>query len=75
MTWMPIESAPKDETWIILTDGIGVCPGYWGGTYFGYDPAWIVAAHRADHTPIELEHNPTHWMPLPDPPAAKQDNT
>lgn len=55
--WQPIESAPKD-TAVLAYD-------------FGYEVAhfntllnkWVACS---DHRPIR---GPTHWMPLPDPPA------
>lgn len=65
--WQPIASAPKDGTWVILSDGKTVAPAYWDSTYFGSDPMWIEYSHRADYQKAEVE-NPTHWQPLPDPP-------
>jgi len=71
VVWQPIETAPRDGTWVVLTDGSAVGVAYWGGTYFGSDPAWVVYAHRSE---FELCHvdKPTHWMPLPTPP--EEDN-
>jgi len=53
--WRPIETAPLDETEIIIcskTD-IGIC-------YFSYAmKSWTVGWGKAFL-------NPTHWMPLPE---------
>ena len=66
--WQPIETAPKDGTNILLTNGRqGVC-GYWGewrqsaflrqrDNWCSY---WLVQ---------ECGTQPTHWMSLPEPPA------
>lgn len=64
--WQPIETAPKDGSHILLTDGISceVCfyCGYWQGSYYdGYG----------------FEYNndpPTHWMPLPTPPKGEDND-
>ena len=70
--WQLIETAPKDGTWICLTDGKTVAPAYWGPTYFSYDPDWIVYSHRSDSEGVHLKGAPTHWMPLPQPPEQEQ---
>jgi hypothetical protein len=64
--WRPIESAPKDGTWVILATPVCVQSGYWGPSYFDYSPMWLTYAHRSDYAPVHGE--PTHWQPLPDPP-------
>lgn len=64
--WSPIETAPKDETWVILTDGETVECGYYGPTYFIYNPDWVQYCHRSDYEPVGI--TPTLWMPLPSPP-------
>lgn len=70
--WQPIETAPKDGTWIILFSSVeGVVPGYWGPTYFDYDEKWIQYSHRTDYQ--DIEGDITHWMPLPTYPSVKED--
>ena len=66
MKWQPIETAPRDGTYILLfgrhsrRGGLIQITARWGGGDWesaddGYG-AYII---------------PTHWMPLPDPPEAK----
>jgi hypothetical protein len=60
--WQPIETAPKDRT-ILL--------------WVPYD-AWQVCAWDELHKEwvstggLSFDAVPTHWMPLPEPPAATQ---
>lgn len=65
--WQPIETAPKDGTDIIV-----YCPTYkaiWPA-YYPEDPDYDGHAwRRFDHAMIP---EPSHWMPLPTPPAASQ---
>lgn len=64
-TWQPIETAPKDGTRILVarvTDGrVGI--SWWDGLRLEDKDKWACYSML---TP------PTHWMPLPDPPAARQ---
>lgn len=66
MTWKPISSAPRDETPILgyisstWIEGI-----FWNGSEWSY-------LSDGDITP-EARHQPTHWMPLPEPPKEKDD--
>lgn len=61
MDWQPIETAPKDGTPILG----------WPGTMNGY-PYVVQYSHglwrEADGELYHL-YEPTHWMPLPEPPA------
>lgn len=74
--WQPIETAPKDGTWVILglsenwklgVDGRS-CPGYWltgwehGVDYEGRESGWEDVYHN--------DVEPICWMPLPSPPEA-----
>jgi hypothetical protein len=75
MEWQPIESAPRDETWLLL---------YWGD-----EQPWQVEANGmalgfwsiegADWFDSEAASNPllapTHWMPLPAPPPQPMSDT
>jgi hypothetical protein len=60
--WQPIETAPKGDKWTLLGwthKHSNVLIGRWCGH------AWI------DIDGNELQP-PTHWMPLPEPPAEEQ---
>lgn len=61
--WLPIESAPKDGSSLIAW-----APGFGMGalTLFWSDGYW---REPAQHLGLKVE--PTHWMPLPPPPAAQ----
>lgn len=64
--WKPIETAPKDGTWFLVIDPdssmcwapYGFCS--WQTDYSGH-------SYWAEEDTSE-EIQPTHWMPLPDPP-------
>ena len=65
--WLPIASAPKDADVILLyLDGSGVQPGYWDE-----DRGRWLACETHGLTGGGWHADPTHWMPLPDPPVAK----
>lgn len=61
MTWQPIETAPKDGSFIIYGPSIGVICEVenWLDTQFA-------CFFSESYGRI---YNPTHWMPLPEPPA------
>lgn len=76
--WQPIETAPKDGTHIMLSDGTSVTVGHWlyqpGGTteYRDLDGRWIGQDDRDEFAGwIDWMGGitPTHWMPLPAPPS------
>ena len=70
MTWQPIETAPRDETPVLLfyapseTYGRPASGGIIEGWYFSspkqIDDGW--------ETIVGSIGEPTHWMPLPEPP-------
>lgn len=62
--WQPIETAPKDGSLILIYAKRGQAIGFW-------DDCW-----KIDLEFVEWEgaawgtiYNPTHWMPLPEPPV------
>lgn len=72
--WQPIETAPKDESWVLLYFGKSLgafeaenmALGFWSdehADWFGSEAASCSLASGGA--------GPTHWMPLPKPPAEK----
>jgi hypothetical protein len=61
-TWQPIETAPKDMTRVLgyVEESVVVM---WWFTYSSHDyGCW-------ETVDGESEVDPTHWMPLPNPPT------
>ena len=59
--WQPIETAPKDETSLLLfLPGKGIIEGWYFSSPKEIDDGW--------ETIIGSIGEPTHWMPLPEPP-------
>lgn len=80
MTWQPIETAPKDGAWVLLSGG--KITYHWDGDT---PPCMVVGqfTHELNGRILTEGHwqfawydggyfgiyeGPTHWMPLPDPP-------
>jgi hypothetical protein len=68
--WMPIETAPKDGTDILVAYGSSV--GWmnivkWHEKKSGW--RWVCS-----YTHKRLWNNPTHWLPLPQPPQQREDD-
>ncbi len=62
--WMPIETAPHDNaTWVLVWDGDQI-----DIAIFGRHPLDVQEEMALCWTDGGRELNPTHWMPLPDPP-------
>jgi hypothetical protein len=75
--WRPIETAPKDGTEILICGGTFVDDNDWTATPWPYGRCSIVRWYddswegEPNHSHDEFRrHEPTHWMPLPPPPAA-----
>jgi len=77
--WLPIESAPRDGTAILLTNGKDVAEGHWyfeeGGTteYRDLDGRYIGQEESDGYDGWldwdgGMQPDPTHWQPLPAPP-------
>ena len=73
--WQPIETAPRDGTWVLLAGGSieygwdgDSAPAVVAGQCVRPDPecwqfAWYDGGYYGEY------ENPTHWMPLPEPPG------
>ena len=61
--WQPIETAPKDCTEILAVTDVGQMVVFFEGGY------WREKANF-----MGLKREPTHWMPLPKPPAISAAN-
>lgn len=62
MSWQPIETAPRNGTWVLLRwiDEVQFEQISKGAFHTGY---------RYWHCPFCMpDLEPTHWMPLPEPP-------
>lgn len=67
--WQPIETAPKDGTAILISNGKGAWVAKYKDVYqSGFKPnnPWLSLMLNKDHIPKRLQFGgPTHWMPLP----------
>lgn len=65
--WMPIETAPKDGTrFLAYQKDRALCECWWQEDFSNWS-GWLDDA--------DSEPEPTHWMPLPAPPAAHAPET
>lgn len=64
--WMPIETAPKCGTYILVWNGESMTVCRWA---FG---CWTLAQTGSWSADDEC-YGPTHWMPLPKPPTEEND--
>jgi hypothetical protein len=80
--WQPIETAPRDGTvldlWCVWNDtneGERISDCHWGEGTRAFEweilTGWIAANEGVDGEAAILSEGfePTHWMPLPEPPA------
>lgn len=75
VNWLSIETAPRDGTWILLAGGQSaeheesvsgkVVVGFWNSKFM-FSEAWSFAHYNDDF--ISEYFEPTHWVPLPEPP-------
>lgn len=69
-SWQPIETAPKDGTRIWVNRAGNPSQAgrrVWWGKVGVARHGWKVAASK------EMRYEPTHWQPLPAPPAAQKE--
>lgn len=60
--WLPIDTAPKDGTDILLYDGDTMVICRWNERRKEWVDSWNQTEFETDVEPV------THWMPLPEPP-------
>jgi hypothetical protein len=66
VAWMPIDTAPKEGTCLVCSEGI-----VGEARYFEEERGWWwEGTHPTDATGGDV-WNPTHWMPLPAPPTVE----
>jgi hypothetical protein len=65
--WQPIETAPKDETTIVATRNEVGHRSYTLIFWSIVDHEW--AGYTAEDEKRLVKFQPTHWMPLPEPPT------
>jgi len=70
--WQPIETAPKDGTWILVHHEWGIDFARWRPSDRWQAEGWETELYDRYGEPAE-EIDPTHWMPLPDPPKQEND--
>jgi hypothetical protein len=77
--WQPIETAPTDETEILITDGktVSACVYFKSNAEKNYpffarssegEPIDIAAGVGHGFLEPDYFEDPTHWMPMPTPP-------
>lgn len=65
MDWQPIDSAPKDGTrFLAFRDGIMEVVWFKRDWFYEGDTGL-----GSDNWLYPKDHQPTHWMPLPEPPV------
>ena len=72
--WLPIESAPRDGSRILLTGWHGKDVKLWCGVGYGH---FYKPGNRFEYDGYQFgnpDHQPTHWQPLPAPPLTRKEN-
>jgi len=74
--WQPIETAPKDGTYILVSNP--TAGGSWVAQFqqfaasgFRFDEPWHSVMLNHWHLPDRHGGTPTHWTPLPTPPRSE----
>lgn len=74
--WRPISEAPRDGTVVDLWAAGKRCADcYWEdyGDPDISDAHWRQMYSEVVGPSFELDHSPTHWQPIPEPPTASDD--
>lgn len=68
MNWQPIETAPKDGTWIDLwIPSRGRAPDCWWHVNDEDRGCWVQRYAETVDNSFEIEGEPTHWIKIPKP--------
>lgn len=72
VTWQPIETAPKDGSWVLVFEPSDYAPQVhvvrWGTPeWSGGDETWVTMALGPNPDTYDAD-DATHWMPLPSSP-------
>jgi hypothetical protein len=81
--WQPIETAPKDGTYIMLTNGVNVAQGWWEHQEPCIRENRDTMGNYIDQQEDDgfddwldceggMQQSPTHWMPLPPAPEGEK---
>ena len=75
MEWKPIETAPKDgfPYLFFYPNAIGMrrySSRYWATGEWRHGGKTITEGWSDEWRQLRLEDDPTHWMPLPEPPKS-----
>lgn len=70
--WQPIETAPLNGTSVLLWQNGRWITGRWRGEHYGEVLRWDMGNWQSSDGIDLLYQPPTHWMPLPPPPAEKE---
>lgn len=86
--WRDIDTAPKDGTWVLLYDPMANSLIYTGTWDAKFDSNWNYESDNLEYKGAWTSYQaqsfgheeyatlqPTHWMPLPDPPNVSADST
>jgi hypothetical protein len=65
--WQPIASAPKDGTRVLICNAEGDSY-HWAYVARCKRTRWLVLEANNGRT-VHVASDPTHWMPMPSPPA------
>lgn len=72
--WQPISTAPKDGSYILVSNEHGAWIAHWAPVAvsgYRFDQPWRSVMLNHDHIFASLRYlPPTHWVPLPAPPEA-----
>ncbi len=72
MDWQPIETAPKDGSYVLLGNEFGAWVGHYkrvAPSGFIFDDPWHTMMLNHRHIKGAKHYTPSHWMRLPEKPT------